>query len=345
MKKIYLSILSLGLAFTATAQLTLTKAFNEPVIGNVNTKMGYDSTTAIPKNTGTAQTWNFTSLVTNTVVEVTTYTTVASTPSASSFPTSTLAEGDGMGAYNYWTSTASNFELNGIDDGAGALITLTNSAIAASFPISFGYSNTDGFSGTVNVASTPGTIVGSMTTNATGSGTVTLPGSISLTNCLQLRTVNTTTIDVGTFPSSFTLNTVSTDYNYYSGTQKFPILTVSYLRETATSAFGPTVTTSYDIKINNAVLTGITDLNFDAINYNVYPNPATESVNIHLTNDNTENVSVIVLNNLGQVVKSVDLGSAIEVKYLMNTSDLASGIYHVKTSIGDKSTTKKLIIQ
>ena len=51
------------------------------------------------------------------------------------------------------------------------------------------------------------------------------------------------------------------------------------------------------------------------------------------------------MNNLGQVVKSIDLGSAIEVKYLMNTSDLTSGIYHVKTSVGEKSTTKKLIIQ
>lgn len=345
MKKIYLSIFTIALAFTASAQLTLTKAFNEPVVGNVNTKMGYDSTTAIPKNTGAGQNWNFTSLVTNTVVEVATYTTVASTPSASSFPTSTIAEGDGTGSFNYWTSTVSTFELNGIDDGAGSLITFTNSAVAASFPINFGYSNTDAFGGSVNVASTPGTVLGSIVTNATGSGTVTLPGSISFPNCLQLRSVNSITIDVGTFPSSFTLNTLTTDYNYYTGTQKFPILTVSYSRETATSILGPTVTVSADIRINNAVLTGINDFNFEALNYNVYPNPATDAVNINLTNDKTEAVSVIVMNNLGQVVKSVDLGSAIEVKYLMNTSDLASGIYHIKTSVGEKSSTKKLIIQ
>ncbi len=102
MKKIYLSIFTIALAFTANAQLNLTKAFNEPVVGNVNTKMGYDSTTAVPKNIGAGQSWNFTSLVTNTVVEVATYTTVASTPSAASFPLATLAEGDGSGAFNYW---------------------------------------------------------------------------------------------------------------------------------------------------------------------------------------------------------------------------------------------------
>jgi hypothetical protein len=345
MKKIYLSIFTIALAFTANAQLTLTKAFNEPVLADVNTKNGYDSTTAIPKNTGAGLSWNFSSLTTNTVIDVATYTTVASTPSASSFPSATIAEGDGMGAFNYWKATATQFELLGIDDGAGSLITFTNSAVAVVYPINFGYSNTDVFDGPVNVASTPGTANGTIAVNATGTGTVTLPGSITLTNCLQLKMTTTLSIVVGTFPSSFTLDAVNTEYNYYTNTQKFPALTITYEKQTANSIAGPTVTTSAKIRINNSVLTGITDMNFDAINYNVYPNPATESVNINLTNDASENVSVVVFNNLGQVVKSIDLGNAIEVRYLMNTSDLASGIYHVKTSIGDKSTTKKLIIQ
>ncbi len=345
MKKIYLTILAGALAFTVNAQLTLTKAFNEPVIGNVHTKKGYDSVGVVPKSTGASQTWNFSTLVTNTITEVATYTTVASTPSASSFPLATLAEGDGTGAYNYWRSTATQFELLGNDDGAGGLVTFTNAAIAAVWPINMGYSNNDTYGGPVTVASMSGNATGSISTNGTGTGTVILPGSLTFVNCLQVRMTNSLNIQVGTFPSSFTVDVRSTEYQYYNGAQKFPIITVNYQTETATTAFGPTVTITADIRINNAVLTGITDFNFDAINYNVYPNPATDAVTINLTNDKTENVSVIVMNNLGQVVKSLDLGNAVEVKHLMNTSDLASGIYHVKTSIGDKSTTKKLIIQ
>jgi hypothetical protein len=345
MKKIYLSILTIALAFTASAQLSLTKAFNEPVLGNINTKKGYDSTTVIPKNTGAGQTWNFSSLIANTVTAISTYTTVASTPSASTFPSATIAEADGTGAFNYFKSTATQSEFVGIDDGAGSTLSFTNSAIVAIWPINFGYANTDSYGGPVNAAATPGVANGVINTNGTGSGTVTLPGSISFANCLQVKMTNSLNVVVGTFPSSFTLDVISTDWSYYSGTQKFPILTVSYQTQTANSILGPTVQVTADVRINNAVLTGITDLNFDAINYNVYPNPATESVNIHLTNDKTETVSVVVINNLGQVVRSIDLGSAIEVKYLLNTTDLASGIYHIKTSVGEKSTTKKLIIQ
>lgn len=184
-----------------------------------------------------------------------------------------------------------------------------------------------------------------MQTNATGTGTVTLPGSIVFTNCLQLRSVNTVTLLVGTFPSSFTVNTVSTEYSYYTGAQKFPILTVNYETEIASTILGPTVTVTSKVLVNNAVLTGITDLNFDALNYNVYPNPATDAVNVNLTNEKNETVSLIVMNNLGQVVKSVVIGNVSDVNYHLSTFDLKSGIYYIKTSVGDKSTTKKLIIQ
>lgn len=344
MKKLYTLILSSALAFTVNAQLSLTKAFNEPTIGNVNTQKGYDSVLVIPKSTGASQTWNFSTLVTNTVTEVTTYTTVASTPSPALFPTATIAEDDASGQYNYWQATATNYELLGFADNAGSAVQFTNSAIAAVWPINFGYSNTDAFAGTATI-SLPGTVNGTVNTNGSGSGTVILPGAITFTNCLQVRMNNTMKIILGSFPFSFTVDIVATDYSYYHGTQKFPLITVNYEKQTLSSGSTPTVTNSYYVRVNNAVLTGINDLNFDAINYNVYPNPATDAVTIDLTNDKTENVSVIVVNNLGQVVKSVDLGNAVEVKHIMSTSDLTSGIYHVKTTIGDKSSTKKLIIQ
>lgn len=345
MKKIYLSFFTIALAFTASAQLTLTKVFNEPSLGNIDTKKGYDSVVVVPKNIGTNQTWNFSTLVTNTITEVATYTTVASTPSASSFPSATLAEGDGTGAFNYWKSTATNFELLGYDDGAGSLVTFTNSAIAAIFPVNYGNSLNDTYGGLVSAASTPGVANGTISTNATGTGTVILPGSLSFGNCLQIKMTNTLNIVVGTFPSSFTLDVVSTDYNYYSGTQKFPILAVHYETQTATSILGPTVQATAKIRVNNAVLTGITDVTIDAINYNVYPNPATDAVNINLTNNKNETVSLIVTNNLGQVVKSVVIGNVADVNYHLSTFDLKSGIYYIKTSVGEKSSTKKLIIQ
>jgi hypothetical protein len=345
MKKIYLSIIATAFAFSLNAQLTLTKAFNEPVSGDVFTKKGYDSTAVIPKSSGTGQNWNFSTLTSNTITEVSTYTPASSTPSVSLFTGATLAEGDGAGGYNYWKSTASTFELMGFADAAGSAVTFTNSAIVATWPISFGYSGTDAFAGTATLSGFPGTSNGTLTSTAPGSGTVTLPGSIAFSNCLQLKTVINLNMYLGSFPITFTVNQRTTEYHYYHSSQKFEILTVSYNSQTITTGSSPSVSATADIRINNAVITGINDINFDAINYNVYPNPATDNVNIDLTNASSDHVSVVVINNLGQVVKSADLGNSMDVKHSLNTFDLPKGMYHITTSIGDRSTTKKLIIQ
>jgi len=53
MKKIYLASLAIGVFSYAHAQLSLTKAFNEPIIGNTYNKKGFDSTGIVPKATGT----------------------------------------------------------------------------------------------------------------------------------------------------------------------------------------------------------------------------------------------------------------------------------------------------
>ncbi|MEO6304741.1 MAG: hypothetical protein ABIP51_16385, partial [Bacteroidia bacterium] len=93
MKKIYFAILS-GLLFTqiSHAQLTLTKAFNEPVIGDNYPTQRYDSTGVLDNSFGPNTFWDFSTLATNTAVAASNYTTVASTPSASSYPNATFAE-------------------------------------------------------------------------------------------------------------------------------------------------------------------------------------------------------------------------------------------------------------
>ncbi len=344
MKKIYLSILAITLAFTASAQLTLTKAFNEPVLGNVNTKNGYDSTGILPKSTGAGQNWNFSTLTTNTIVDVSTYTTVASTPSAASFPSATIAEDQGSGNYNYHKSTATQFELVGFSD-PSTIASFTNSAIEAIWPMSFGYSNTDAFAGTVTSGTMSGPVNGTIVTSGSGTGTITLPGSITLTNILQLKVSSNSVIYLPTSFGTATIATISTDYQYYSGTQKFPVLDISYQKQTVTTILGPTVTLTADIRINNSVLTtGINELNFDNA-YSVYPNPASGIFNIALTNAKAEDVSVEIVNQFGQSVKKENLGNGSNINSSINTAGLTSGVYFVRTTMGNKSSVKKLIIE
>lgn len=341
MKKIYLSFFTIALAFTASAQLTLTKAFNEPVSGNVHTKKGYDSTTVLPKNTGANQVWNFSSIVSNTVTEVSTFTTPASTPSVSLFTGATLAEGDGTGAFNYWKSTASNYELLGMADAAGNYITYTNSAIAATWPISFGYTNLDTYGGSAMLSTFSGPATGTIYTTASGTGTLILPGSLTFTNVLQVGIYNNLTMQLA---STYTINIASFEQQYYHSTQKFSLFSLQYERQTITTILGPTVTTSYSLKANNAIVLGINEATFDKA-FVVYPNPANGMFHVMFSNEKSENISLEIVNNVGQNVRTIDLGNANDIDTPINVSDLSSGVYFVKTSIGNKSVIKKLIIQ
>ena len=345
MKKIYFAILS-GLFFTqiSNAQLTLTKAFNEPAIGDLNLSTRYDSTAAINNNFGPNTLWDFSTLTTNTSVATSSYVPVAGTPSASTYPTATFAEFDGNTGYIYWKATTTatpQLELLGIAQPSISFNLNANSAVAAVWPIAFGYNKTDAFSGTAVVQTTvtlTGPVNGNIKTLASGSGTVILPGSLTFTNVLQVTATQTinATLNFGPIPAG-TATIVSTTYQYYHSSQKFPIITVSY--QDISGSFSSSTGT---IRINNSIFTGIreTTLNSD---FSLYPNPATDKLNVVLSNKKAENVSVKIFNNLGQLVKTATLGNATDINNQIELAGLSSGIYIVKTTVGNASSSKKLI--
>lgn len=337
MKKIYLSILTGTFAFSMNAQLTLTKVANEPSIGNVNAKKGYDSTSVIPKSTGAGQSWNFSSLTTNTIVESTTYTTVASSPSASAFPGATLAESDGAGAWTYWKSTTSTFELMGMIDPT-TVINFSNTAIVAAWPIGMGYNNTDAYAGSAAIQTTlTGSAIGTITSQGTGTGTVTLPGSLVFTNMLQLRTNQILQLNLmfGLITATMTTN----EYSYYHSSQKFPLITISYQK-----AAGTFTSNTCDIRINSAVAMGVNEATFDKT-FVIYPNPASGIFHVMFTNERNESLSMEIMNNLGQTIRNIDLANSNDINTSINVSDMRTGVYYVKTTLGNNSVVKKLVIQ
>lgn len=337
MKKIYLSIIAATFAFSANAQLTLTKAFNEPVLGDVNTKETFDSVAVLNNSTGSNQVWDFSALTSSSVTEVSTFTTVASAPNGSSFTGATIAEDDGQGGFTFYKATATQYEIVGIDNSNITLNFSSNTAIAAIWPVTMGYSNTDVFSGSAAIQTTlTGTADGTVTTMGSGTGTLIIPGSTSFTNILQVKTIQN--VELSLAGGFFTATVQTTDYNYYHGTQKFPLLTVSY-----TDGQG-TIPNSATIKINSAVILGINDLNFDAT-FNVFPNPAKDVVNVKLQNVTNADCKIQIVNSIGQIAQEIDLGNDSEITRNISVSHLNSGIYMVKTTLGNKVSVRKLIVE
>ncbi|MDP1800851.1 MAG: T9SS type A sorting domain-containing protein [Bacteroidota bacterium] len=91
---------------------------------------------------------------------------------------------------------------------------------------------------------------------------------------------------------------------------------------------------------------GLNENKKEAVQFALYPNPASEKCMVALTLDATSNLEISVLNYLGQVVKQ----NSYKAQYGNNEmevdlSNLKSGIYFVNVKNGGLTTTKKLVIE
>lgn len=347
MKKIYLVLSAVAISFGSYAQLNLTKAANEPVAGDSKIVKGFDSISVVPKNTGSGLTWNFSSLVQNTVNATTTYSAAAAISSSTLFPGCTVVENTPSGDKNFWkaaSTPSTQFEMLGINNSLGIEFNFhTNPLVVAVWPATFGYNMTDVGTGSISAFSNAGTLASTVTMLGSGTGTAILPGSLTYTNVLQTKMTQTLYAVVPAL--GYTISVLSTSYSYYTGTQKFPLVTVNYEKTTLNSIGGPTVTNTGKIEMNGNVITvGINEVNFDA-SFTMFPNPAKDNFSVNLSNTSNDKGTIDIHNELGQLAKRVDLGNESVIKTNVSVADLKPGIYIVKTTIGTRTSSRKLIVQ
>lgn len=78
---------------------------------------------------------------------------------------------------------------------------------------------------------------------------------------------------------------------------------------------------------------------------NMFPNPATNEVNLTFTLAQQSEATITVYNTLGAVVYNRTLNAVGTTLQAINTADFGSGVYFVELSTGNESVTKKLIIE
>jgi hypothetical protein len=100
------------------------------------------------------------------------------------------------------------------------------------------------------------------------------------------------------------------------------------------------VTATFNSKF--IVLLGITT--FDDNSLALYPNPASNLVQIDLINTNEQVKSVVIYDMLGKAVKTVTLNTTSS--WSIDVSDMSKGMYLVEiTSDSNLKVTKKLMVQ
>lgn len=328
MKKIYAILSLFFIGYQSNAQLTLTQAANEPVIGDVWNLQLYDSTTSVPKTTGTGVIWNFNSLTINTFTSITTFTNVASAPSATAYPLANIAGVRSSTKADFYKTSANKLEFAGFVDNSQVVF---NPPVAwYNWPISYGSTT----SGTLAATETNGTNTanwaGIANFQATGTGTVVLPGGATFNNCLQFRRV----VDVN-ITGSYTSQYHIVQYEYFSAARKLPILKVEYFAATT----GTNVSKDFNLLVDKSALSvGINELSVSANEMSVYPVPASNMLYFNLPN-NQDAEQVYLMDINGKTVYSSTNNNAIDV------TSFAKGIYVLKVISKESIYQKPVLIQ
>lgn len=118
-----------------------------------------------------------------------------------------------------------------------------------------------------------------------------------------------------------------------------PTLLVKF---TATSDYGNNM---FIDQINLSGATGVNNVDANISSVELYPNPTSNETSVNISLVNSSDVTVTVLNNVGQIVhQSMVTLNAGSNKVNIDTKNLASGIYNVLVATENGSVTKKLSV-
>ncbi len=87
---------------------------------------------------------------------------------------------------------------------------------------------------------------------------------------------------------------------------------------------------------------GINELNADNSTLQVYPNPATNNINMTISESHNQQAIVTLYDTMGHAVKTLVTSSN---QLTINREGLSNGIYFVAVTIGNKRLTRKLIVE
>lgn len=81
---------------------------------------------------------------------------------------------------------------------------------------------------------------------------------------------------------------------------------------------------------------GVSELNTNVLNYDIFPNPANNVVNLRFHQENIGNTNILLFNTLGQTVYSEDIFVSESLsEHAINVEDLQKGLYFLKITNAD----------
>lgn len=342
---------------SAYSQFSFTNTFN-PIPGNNYSNADADTTNIYEGNAGTNQFWNFSALSQVGENYFASFVSPGSTPGGSSYPSSTVASGfsDSVSGsyYVYYLTSGTELTILGSSVSSSTAsynIVFNNPMTFFSYPLNYNQTISDSYSG--STTATLGGVTGILKRKGTISitydayGTIVLPSG-TVTNAARIKMVQSSTdsLQVGQFTVSVT-STTSTSYQWYKQNYKFSLMDITY---TTTQQQGQTFHSKDVSFVPNGATVGISSTTSTVMKdyklYNNYPNPFNPLTNIKFTIPKEGFTSLEIFNSSG--IKVTELISqampAGEYSYLLDASNLSSGIYFYRLKSGNFDQTKKMML-
>ncbi|AWI24694.1 T9SS type A sorting domain-containing protein [Flavobacterium pallidum] len=285
--------------------------------------------------TGANQTWNFSGLTaTGNVVDVV---GAPTGPEATTYPgttgtstTSGTENGSPTTSKIFSKDVAGAISVTGVASDGLILNYSADNASVGTYPLAFGYSNSDSVAGTFTYTTYSGTFSGNVTTTVDAYGTLTLDPGPDNMNVVRIKT--TQTIDLFYPPFGDVGDVIITSYSYYEAGSNSPLFrTATTTMVVALLSINQTRTR---VEIMSSAL-GLDDMNRNTVQ--LLPNPAQDV--LHVVSDGNQTVRLIRLIDMnGRIVSQSSASS-------MNVSQLQKGMYFAEITTDSGTFTKKVIKQ
>ena len=355
MKKIsiFLSLFAFYAA-SASAQYVLTAATTNPVVNNAYTTVNCDTTgtfsqATILADTGANITWDYSGLLTisyDTAKEV----TCGSTPHCGLFLSSTNYASQTLSnsSYVYSILSTDSAAITGYYYSINQNYVLTDPLINMKYPFTYHSSYSDNYGGTITYYNATYGITltaiesGVINVYSDGYGTLRLPGGVTDTGVLRVRSsqnfrdsAHVLTIDS---VATFQLNT----YDWFMPNYHSPLMTITFTDQLGVGSAGVHFKT---ISYAKFYPLDVQSLNVLESSLQVYPNPASEEMNIKFENAGNEKIAITLVDLLGRVVATVPfLGQQGAQLITLNTHSIPKGCYVLRVQSGGENLTRKVSI-
>lgn len=294
-------------------------------VGSTYVMKGIDEATFTPGDGGADVTWDFGAVDLNGGTETREVVDAATSEHAADFPGANVATVTDDTSYTYYFISETLFNLYGTATPT-IIQAFDEPAELAEFPLHYEDTKSDDFTGSTTIYGFDVNLSGTSTSIADGYGTLILPGGIYRENALRIKVNLDIEGEVVDLP--ITAEITSTIYYWLIEGNTGPALQYTYVQ---TSIPGVSSTTSVYVDVSDALLTADAVKNVDGNTLAVYPNPATDVINVRT--DQHGYISIYTMN--GEKIFFDELSS----DKMISTSGLPEGNYlmQLTTETGSSS--------